>query len=136
MQETLKRPPSADAAEVIVQRSDKAGDSGVCGCARRHLRLWLGAAAFAALALVIGLAVGLTMGKCGRWCQPSTPRRAFSYKHFESCKHVQEAFKSEVLAVPTDVSLTRVLAPAIIWEIAALTSFELPCLGRLVSWVP
>ena len=96
MQETLKRPPSADAAEVIVQRSDKAGDSGVCGCARRHLRLWLGAAAFAALALVIGLAVGLTMGKCGRWCQPSTPRRAFSYKHFESCKHVQEAFKSEV----------------------------------------
>lgn len=55
------------------------------------------------LALVVGLAVGLTVGRSS-WTQPAAPRRAFTFQRFQSCAELEEMFNAK-LASPKDLSV-------------------------------
>ena len=66
----------------------------VAGLPRNRWKWVLAAGgASALLAIVLGLAVGLTTGRS--WAQPAAPRRAFNFKRFQSCNELREAFDAK-----------------------------------------
>ena len=64
-----------------------------------------GVAGAVGLAVIIGLSVGLTVGKGKGWKQPNAPRRAFSYEYFTSCEDAQKMFQVEVMDTATSANM-------------------------------